>query len=81
MDGIAGAVAGQRAFADGLFDRLRADSLDAPGVTRDPYGAGEQRAHATARRASLIFAERARLGRGRIIVQHFGEVRPIAQRT
>jgi N-carbamoyl-L-amino-acid hydrolase len=52
MDGIARAVAGQRAFADGLFDRLRADSLDPPGVTRDPYGAGEQRAHATARHAA-----------------------------
>lgn len=40
------AVLDQRRFAASLFDRLRADSLDTPGVTRDPYGEGEQRAHA-----------------------------------
>ncbi|MDE2517336.1 MAG: Zn-dependent hydrolase [Rhodospirillales bacterium] len=39
-------VLDQRRFATALFDRLRAESLDAPGVTRDPYGTGEQRAHA-----------------------------------
>ena len=41
------AIAEQRRFAEALFGRLRADSLDAPGVTRDPYGPGEQQAHAT----------------------------------
>ncbi len=45
---------GQRAIA--LFDRLREDGADPPGVSRDPYGAGEQRAHAT------IVAEAERLG-------------------
>jgi len=44
---IHAAVAAQRDFAAGLFDRLRQDGLDAPGVTRDPYGAGEQCAHAS----------------------------------
>jgi beta-ureidopropionase / N-carbamoyl-L-amino-acid hydrolase len=44
---IAAAVAAQRDLAGALFDQLRADGLDEPGVTRDPYGAGEQRAHAT----------------------------------
>jgi N-carbamoyl-L-amino-acid hydrolase len=46
-DDIARAVQAQRALAERLFDTLRRDSLDEPGVTRDPYGAGEQRAHAT----------------------------------
>ncbi len=41
------AVAEQRELATTLFDQLRRDGLDEPGVTRDPYGAGEQRAHAT----------------------------------
>ena len=41
------AVAEQRELVTTLFDRLRRDGLDEPGVTRDPYGAGEQRAHAT----------------------------------
>ena len=41
------AVTAQRPFAAGLFDQLRRDGLDAPGVTRDPYGPGEQRAHAS----------------------------------
>jgi beta-ureidopropionase / N-carbamoyl-L-amino-acid hydrolase len=36
-----------REFASGLFDQLRRDGLDEPGVSRDPYGPGEQRAHAT----------------------------------
>lgn len=35
----------ERPFVDAFFDRLKADSLDDPGVTRDPYGAGENRAH------------------------------------
>jgi N-carbamoyl-L-amino-acid hydrolase len=44
---IGAAVAEQRELATRLFDQLRRDGLDEPGVTRDPYGAGEQRAHAT----------------------------------
>jgi N-carbamoyl-L-amino-acid hydrolase len=52
MDGIARAVAAQRSTVDALFDALRQDGLDEPGVSRDPYGAGEQRAHATVRRAA-----------------------------
>jgi N-carbamoyl-L-amino-acid hydrolase len=44
---IVAAVAAERASASGLFDQLRRDGLDDPGVTRDPYGAGEQRGHAT----------------------------------
>jgi beta-ureidopropionase / N-carbamoyl-L-amino-acid hydrolase len=49
---IASSVAASRALAAGLFDTLRRDSLDAPGVTRDPYGPGEQRAHATIEQAA-----------------------------
>jgi len=41
------AVSAQRDLASSLFDQLRRDGLDEPGVSRDPYGAGEQRAHAT----------------------------------
>lgn len=41
------AVTAQRALAASLFDQLRHDGEDDPGVTRDTYGAGEQRAHAT----------------------------------
>ena len=41
------AVAAQRELAGALFDKLREDGRDEPGVSRDPYGAGEQRAHAT----------------------------------
>ncbi|HEY3847182.1 MAG TPA: hydantoinase/carbamoylase family amidase [Acetobacteraceae bacterium] len=44
---INAAVAEQRDFARTLFDQLRKDGHDDPGVTRDPYGAGEQRAHET----------------------------------
>jgi N-carbamoyl-L-amino-acid hydrolase len=44
---INAAVAAQRDLAGALFDQLRQDGIDDPGVTRDPYGAGEQRAHAT----------------------------------
>jgi len=45
---VAEVVAAERALAATLFDALRRDGLDEPGVTRDPYGPGEQRAHATA---------------------------------
>jgi N-carbamoyl-L-amino-acid hydrolase len=41
------AVQAQYATMQALFDKLRQDGLDEPGVSRDPYGAGEQRAHAT----------------------------------
>src|ERR1700753_645817 len=44
---LSAAVAAQRDLAVSLFDQLRRDGLDEPGVSRDPYGAGEQRAHAT----------------------------------
>jgi len=44
---IKAAVEAQRDWVSRLFDRLRADGLDEPGVSRDPYGAGEQRAHAS----------------------------------
>lgn len=44
---IVAAVEAERALASGLFDQLRRDGLDEPGVSRDPYGAGEQRGHAT----------------------------------
>ncbi len=44
---VGAAVAEQRELAISLFDTLRRDGLDGPGVTRDPYGPGEQRAHAT----------------------------------
>ncbi len=56
MDGIAAAVEAERGRAVALFDQLRADGLDEPGVSRDPFGEGEQRAHAT------IAAEAERLG-------------------
>ncbi len=44
---LAASVAEQRELAETLFDRLRRDGMDEPGVSRDPYGPGEQRAHAT----------------------------------
>ncbi len=44
---IEAAVAAQRDLAGQLFDQLRQDGHDDPGVTRDPYGAGEQCAHET----------------------------------
>jgi beta-ureidopropionase / N-carbamoyl-L-amino-acid hydrolase len=44
---IGNTVAGHRGLATALFDQLRRDGLDEPGVTRDPYGPGEQGAHAT----------------------------------
>jgi N-carbamoyl-L-amino-acid hydrolase len=46
MDFVA-AVSAQRELATSLFDQLRRDGLDEPGVSRDPYGPGEQRAHQT----------------------------------
>ncbi len=53
---VLSAVLAERERATRLFDRLREDGANPPGVTRDPYGAGEQRAHAT------IAAEAERLG-------------------
>jgi N-carbamoyl-L-amino-acid hydrolase len=47
---IAAAVLQQRAVTEDLFARLRQDGLDEPGISRDPYGPGEQRAHATVAR-------------------------------
>lgn len=44
---IRAAVIASREFAAGLFDQLRRDGLDEPGVSRDTYGPGEQRAHKT----------------------------------
>ena len=56
---IAAAVAAERGRAASLFDRLRADGEDPPGVSRDPYGPGEQRAHATiAEAAAALGLER-----------------------
>ncbi len=49
---IGPAVAAGRTLASSLFDILRRDSLDEPGVTRDPYGEGEQRAHMTIEQAA-----------------------------
>ncbi len=49
---IKAAVAEQRGFVEALFDGLREDGRDEPGVSRDPYGAGEQRAHARVTRAA-----------------------------
>ncbi len=49
---IKAAVQAQRIDIAALFDRLRQDGLDEPGVSRDPYGAGEQRAHATVAKAA-----------------------------
>lgn len=46
-EAIKEAVAADRGWAEELFAQLRRDGLDEPGVTRDPFGAGEQRAHAT----------------------------------
>jgi N-carbamoyl-L-amino-acid hydrolase len=44
---IRDAVSASRDFASALFDQLRRDGHDDPGVSRDTYGPGEQRAHAT----------------------------------
>lgn len=48
------AVQAQTAAIAALFEQLRRDGIDEPGVSRDTYGPGEQRAHATIAR----FAER-----------------------
>ena len=39
-------------LAERLFETLRADSVDEPGLTRDAYGEGEEQAHRTMRRAA-----------------------------
>jgi beta-ureidopropionase / N-carbamoyl-L-amino-acid hydrolase len=52
-DAIRAAVHAQRDAMQALFDQLRQDGLDEPGVSRDPYGDGEQRAHATVMQAAL----------------------------
>jgi beta-ureidopropionase / N-carbamoyl-L-amino-acid hydrolase len=44
---IKAAVAAQRDWVSQLFDQLRADGRDDPGVSRASYGDGEQRAHAS----------------------------------
>jgi len=44
---IGAAVLARREAVDGLFAQLRQDGASNLGVTRDPYGPGEQRAHAT----------------------------------
>jgi N-carbamoyl-L-amino-acid hydrolase len=44
---ISAAVVAQRGLAQSLFEQVRRDGLDEPGVSRDPYGPGEQRAHAS----------------------------------
>jgi len=49
---IAARVDAQRGMAADLFDALRRDGAANLGVSRDPYGPGEQRAHATAERAA-----------------------------
>ena len=49
---IRAAVQEQHALAQGLFDQLRRDGLNEPGVSRDPYGDGEQRGHATVTKAA-----------------------------
>ncbi|MFL5285780.1 MAG: hydantoinase/carbamoylase family amidase [Rhodopila sp.] len=51
-DAIRGAVQAQLHTMEALFDQLRRDGQDEPGVSRDPYGDGEQRAHATVRQAA-----------------------------
>ena len=49
---IRAAIQAQGATMQALFDQFRQDGLDEPGVSRDPYGAGEQRAHATVTKAA-----------------------------
>ena len=53
---IRAAMQGQRGPMQALFDQLRQDGADEPGVSRDPYGDGEQRAHATVTKARRISA-------------------------
>src|ERR1700748_2730600 len=49
---IKAAVQAQQPAMASLFDQLRGDGLGEPGVSRAPYGAGEQRAHATVAKAA-----------------------------
>jgi N-carbamoyl-L-amino-acid hydrolase len=49
---IRAAVEAQRGLAEALFAQLREDGLDEPGVSRDPYGQGEQRAYASVARVA-----------------------------
>ena len=49
---VRAAIQAQREPMQALFDQLRRDGLNEPGVSRDPYGAGEQRAHATVANAA-----------------------------
>lgn len=49
---IKAAVQARRGLMEALFAQLREDGRDEPGVSRDPYGAGEQRAHATVTKAA-----------------------------
>jgi len=49
---IRATVQAQRGAMETLFAQLRQDGLDEPGVSRDPYGAGEQRAHTTVTKAA-----------------------------
>ena len=51
-DMVKATVEAQRDAMLALFDQLRQDGLDEPGVSRDPYGPGEQRAHATVTKAA-----------------------------
>src|SRR4051794_37872865 len=53
-DAIRTAVQAQRPAMERLFDQLRRDGADEPGVSRDPYGEGEQRAHGTVARAAAV---------------------------
>jgi beta-ureidopropionase / N-carbamoyl-L-amino-acid hydrolase len=46
------AVQASQTFATDLFEQLRRDGLDEPGVSRDTYGPGEQRAHLTCRKVA-----------------------------
>lgn len=58
---IRDAIHQQRPVIEALFDQLRQDGLDEPGVSRDTYGPGEQRGHATvARQAEDLGLEIAR---------------------
>ena len=49
---IKAAVQARRGLMEALFAQLCEDGRDEPGVSRDPYGAGEQRAHATVTKAA-----------------------------
>jgi len=74
---IDAAVAAQRDLASTLFDKLRQDGHDDPGVTRDPYGPGEQRAHTTIAEA----AERLGLSIERDAAGNLYMTRPSRDRT